>query len=543
MSSKSITTCVCIILLINLTSAVNEYATAKSTRNGTASVSRFRIGQSEVPDDRPAVEDRLFKSQTVEAVILNVGARIKDDTIRTIFANCLPSTLDTTVLFHRPSINDTIPYTYIITGDIKAMWLRDSTYQVNPYVPMAKDDAQLRQLILGVINTQAEMLKLYPWGNAYFPLKHWNSGIELKPSDWGKDDNVSPKYNDDEVFEAKYELDSLASFLYLSKYFYEETGNADFVNNLYWVDAVEIVLKSMREQQGGTIEVIENPPFKFTRPTVTQTETVNLYGIGNPVKRCGLIRSFFRPSDDSTILQYLIPSNAMAVVGLKGVANVLTSVGMYPDLSQKLRDLAVEVESAIGKYGIVSHPEFGRVYAYEVDCYGSHIFMDDANFPSLLSLPKFGFVEKDDEIYLNTRKYILSPEWNPYFFEGKYSGIGSPHTGLLKVWHMAQAMQGMTSNNETEIYNILWMLRNTTAGTGFMHEGYDVNNDDDFSRAWFAWANTVFGDFIIHLDKEHPHLLQGPPADPPVGNGSNEIGLHSNKMVLCLFFYLLIVIL
>lgn len=349
------------------------------------------------------------------------------------------------------------------------MWLRDSTYQVNPYVSMAKGDVQLRQLILGVINTQAEMLKLYPWGNAYFPLKHWNSGIELSPSHGSIQDQVSPMYEIDEVFEAKYELDSLASFLYLSKYFYEETGNSDFIDNPHWVDAIEIVLKSMRDQQGGTIEVISNPPFKFTRPTTTQTETTNLYGLGNPVKRCGLIRSFFRPSDDSTILQFLIPSNAMAVVGLNGVANVLTTVGRFPELSQKLTALAEEVESAIKKYGIVNHPEFGQVYAYEVDCYGSHIFMDDANFPSLLSLPKFGYVEKDDAIYLNTRRYILSPEWNPYFFDGKYSGIGSPHTGLLNVWHMAQAMQGMTSNNETEIYNILWLLRNSTNGTGFMY--------------------------------------------------------------------------
>ncbi len=352
------------------------------------------------------------------------------------------------------------------------MWLRDSTYQVNPYIPMAKEDDELRQLILGVINTQAEMIQLYQWGNAYFPLKHWNSSIELKQSEWSKQDEVSPKYEIDEVFEAKYELDSLASFLYLSKYFYEATGNSDFVDNPNWVNATEIILKSMRDQQGGTIEVLSNPPFKFTRPTRTQTETTNLYGIGNPVKRCGLIRSFFRPSDDSTILQYLIPSNAMAVVALNGVANMLIAIGKNVQLAQKLTALAEEVESAIKKYGIVQHPEFGQIYAYEVDCYGSHILMDDANFPSLLSLPKFGYVAKDDAIYLNTRKYILSPEWNPYFFDGPYSGIGSPHTGLLNVWHMAVAMQGMTSDNETEIYNILWLLRNSTNGTGFM---YDLN--------------------------------------------------------------------
>ncbi|KAG4074558.1 hypothetical protein HA402_005623 [Bradysia odoriphaga] len=506
----------------------------------TASRSGGKIGQSEVPDARPSLEDRLFISDAVEAVILDVGSRIKDDTIRTIFANCLPSTLDTTVLFHERLTNGniSIPYTYIITGDILAMWLRDSTYQVNPYVPMAKEDDQLRQLILGVINTQAEMIQLYQWGNAYFPLKHWNASIELNQSDWSKQDEVSPKYELDEVFEAKYELDSLASFLYLSKYFYESTGNSDFVDNPNWVNATELILKSLIDQQGGTIEVLSNPPFKFTRPTRTQTETTSLYGIGNPVKRCGLIRSFFRPSDDSTILQYLIPSNALVVVGLNGVADMLDTVGRFPELSLKLRSLAAEVRTAIEKYGIVRHPELGQVYAYEVDCYGSHIFMDDANFPSLLSLPKFGFTTKDNEIYLNTRKYILSPEWNPYFFDGAYSGVGSPHTGLLNVWHMAQAMQGMTSNDEMEIYNILWLLRNSTSGTGFMHEGYNVNDPSVYSRRWFAWANTVFGDFILHLDQEHPHLLQGPPLE----TGSNGVGFQINKLVMCLLCSIMLIL-
>lgn len=321
------------------------------------------------------------------------------------------------------------------------MWLRDSTYQVNPYVPLAKDDIIMRELILGLIGTQAELIELYPWGNAYFPLKHWNSGIELGPSDASKDDLVTPQYVKDEVFEAKYELDSLASFFYLSKYFYEETGNSEFLSNPHWEAAVRLAVKTMKDQQGGTIEVNGNPPFTFTRPSRTQSETQNLYGLGNPVKRCGLIRSFFRPSDDSTILQYLIPSNAMAVVGLKGVANILDSTSRLPELSEELKALADEVLTAIQKHGIVQHPEFGQVYAYEVDCYGSHVFMDDANFPSLLSLPKFGFVAKNDTIYQNTRKYILSPDWNPYYAAGKFPGIGSPHTGLQKPWHMAQGSQ------------------------------------------------------------------------------------------------------
>ena len=387
------------------------------------------------------------------------------------------------------------------------MWLRDSTYQVNPYVPLARDDPVLRDLVLGVINTQAEMLQLYPWANAYFPLKQWDSGILLNQSDASKNDVVFPEYVLDEVFEAKYELDSLASFLYLSKYYYEETGDSAFLNNPNWVAAVERAVKTMKDQQGGTLEVISNPPFKFSRPTTTQSETTNLYGIGNPAKRCGLIRSFFRPSDDSTIFQYLIPSNAMAVISLEGVGKLLDAENVYTNLATEVKELAAQVRAAIVKHAIVQHPEFGQVYAFEVDCYGSHVFMDDANFPSLLSLPKFGFVERDDPVYLNTRKYILSPDWNPYFAQGLYPGIGSPHTGLQKPWHMAQAMQAMTSNNETEISELLGMLRNSTGGTGFMHESYNVNNPNDYTRSWFAWANTVFGDLILYLEKEFPHLL------------------------------------
>ena len=469
---------------------------------------------------------------------------IRDDTLRQIFTNCLPSTLgtqlsheiiaelmnnapclclilDTTVYFRKnitePVYNLTLPYTYIVTGgtasyyssvgsenfdfthvnsrlDILAMWLRDSTYQVNPYVPYARDDPELRELVLGVINTQAEMIELYPWGNAFFPLKHWDSGINLNESDASKGDIVYPIYEKDEVFEAKYELDSLASFLYLSKYYYEQTGDAAFLYNPHWKSAVEVILQTLKAQQGGSIEVLPFPPFKFSRPTLTQSETTNLYGIGNPAKRCGLIRSFFRPSDDSTIFQYLIPSNAMFVISLEGVSKVLDENFVWPELSTEIKTLASEVREAITKHAIVQHPEFGQVYAFEVDCYGSHVLMDDANFPSLLSLPKFGFVSRYDPIYLNTRRYILSSEWNPWFAEGPYPGVGSPHTGLQRPWHMAQAMQAMTATSESEIVHLLGLLRNSTAGTGFMHESYNVNNPNDFSRAWFAWANTVFGE-------------------------------------------------
>lgn len=388
------------------------------------------------------------------------------------------------------------------------MWLRDSAFQVYPYIPLGKTDAQIRELILGLINTQAEMITLYPHGNAFLALDHWESQLPHEPNEWAANDTVYPNYNSTQVFEAKFELDSLASFLCLVARFYEETGNSDFLDNLKFILALESVLKTMKDMQGGTIEVFRNEPYNFTRPTRSASETQNLYGRGNPVKRCGLIRSFFRPSDDSTIFQYLIPSNAMAVVGLRGVATVLSKVGGNLDLAFQMALLAEEVDAAIKKYGIVQHSEFGSVYAFEVDGYGSHVFMDDAGFPSLLSLPYLNYTTVEDQVYLNTRKYILSSEWNPYYTIGKYPGGSSPHASLQKTWPMALTMQGLTSQNETEIYNMLWTLRNTTGGTGFMHETFDVDNPNNYTRPWFAWANSVFGEFIVHLDKEYPHLLE-----------------------------------
>ncbi|ODM89455.1 hypothetical protein Ocin01_17227 [Orchesella cincta] len=418
---------------------------------------------STVPEARPPPSERTFNSSTVEDVIEAVGALISDDTLRQIFANCLPSTLDTTIGYHVNATQSSngLPYTYIITGDIPAMWIRDSTYQINPYVPLAKNDPALRQLVLGVINTQAEYLNLHAYANAFLPLKHWNSGIIVDPPE--STDEVVPPYDRSEVWEAKYELDSIASFLYLSQYYYKSTQDLTFVNNTRWVQGVRKVVETMRKMQGGTLEVLGKEPYKFTRMTRTQSETQNLYGLGNPVKRCGLVRSFFRPSDDASIFHYLIPANALAVVGLEGVANILLTARVDPALLDEVILLAAEIREGIQRYGVVRHPQFGDVFAYEVDCYGSQVFMDDANFPSILSMAKFGFVTKDDPTYLRSRQYILSPDWNPYFAAGKYPGIGSPHTGLQKPWHMAVAMQAMTSDNDQEILTMLRNLNATTA--------------------------------------------------------------------------------
>lgn len=383
-----------------------------------------------------------------------------------------------------------------------------------------KSDPALQKLVLGLINMQSDLLVQYPYANAYFAPAY--TGLVNKPNEWSADDNVSPKYDKAVVFEAKYELDSLASFLYLTKRYFEETDDKTFLSNPTWLEALKKVVQTMKDQQLGSIETQNVPKFSFTRETRSHSETQNLYGIGNPVAHCGLIRSFFRPSDDSTILQFLIPSNAMAVVGLEGVAAILDKAKTQEELSTVMKDLAKEVRVAIQKWGVIKHPGTGKsVYAFEVDCFGSQVLMDDANFPSLLSLPFFGFVKKEDPTYLATREYILSSQWNPYYFDGKYPGIGSPHTGLGKPWHMALSMQALTSTDENEMLRLLNQLVATTAGSGLMHEAYNANYPSDFSRPWFAWSNTVFGDLVMHLYNDYPHLLRNETTETPTESSAS----------------------
>jgi meiotically up-regulated gene 157 (Mug157) protein len=248
-------------------------------------------------------------------------------------------------------------------------------------------------------------------------------------------------------------------------------------------------------------------PYHFQRKTSWATDGVPLSGYGYPVKPVGLICSSFRPSDDATIYNFLVPSNFFAVISLKQAAEILKAVNKDTALANECIALATEVENALQKYAIVTHPEFGKVYAFEVNGYGSFNIMDDANVPSLLALPYLGAVKPNDPVYINTRKLILSLE-NPFYFEGKAGkGIGSPHTGLDKIWPISVVMRGLTSNNDAEIKQCLQTLQSCHGGTGFMHESFNKNDAKDFTRSWFAWSNTIFGELLWKIYKEKPHLL------------------------------------
>lgn len=435
---------------------------------------------------RPEPYKRNFTSKAVEERIAQVKSIIKDPEIAWIFENCYPNTLDTTVTYSEQGGK---PDTFVITGDIHAMWLRDSSAQVWPYLGLTKNDEPLRKLIAGVINRQVKCILLDPYANAFLngnELSEWKSDItEMKPG----------------IHERKWEIDSLCYPVRLSHGYWKTTGD-DSIFDAEWRKAMKLVIRTFTEQQRKE----NRGPYSFKRTTAWQTDTVAGNGWGNPAKPNGLIVSIFRPSDDATIFPYLIPSNYFAVKALMQLTEIFEHVGMH-DESIQCRALGDEVSAALLRNSKVLHPVYGEIYAYETDGYGNNLMMDDSNVPSLLALPYLGCINRNDPVYENTRRFILSSE-NPYYFAGKAAeGVGSPHTLGDKIWPMTIIMRALTSTSETEIRACLRMLRNTHAGTGFMHESFNKDNPADFTRSWFAWANTLFGELICKVHDEYPGIL------------------------------------
>jgi uncharacterized protein len=445
--------------------------------------------QKEFPVVRTPAAQRKFRSEAVEKAIAAVKSKSTNTELSWLFENCFPNTLDTTVEY---KMKDGRPDTYVITGDIDAMWLRDSTAQVSPYLPLVKEDEQLRHLIAGVINHQVKCVLKDPYANAFY-------GDETKQGEW-KTDLTDMKPG---IHERKWEIDSLCYPIRLAYQYWKITGDTSPFDAT-WKQSIELTLKTFKVQQRK-----DGPgPYHFQRTTSWATDGVPIGGYGYPVKPVGLICSMFRPSDDATIFPFLVPSNFFAVVSLRQAAEMVQALHKDANLANACRTLATEVENALQKYAIVTHPQFGKVYAFEVNGFGSFNLMDDANVPSLLALPYLGAIKPTDPVYINTRKLVLSSE-NPFFFSGKAGkGIGSPHTGMNKIWPISLVIQGLTSNNEAEIKQCLQTLQQSHAGKGFMHESFDKDDPAKFSRSWFAWANTIFGEFIWKVYKERPHLLK-----------------------------------
>lgn len=437
---------------------------------------------------RPAPAQRAFTSDAVEAAITRIQRDIADPELAWLFANCFPNTLDTTVRYREI---DGQPDTFVITGDINAMWLRDSSAQVWPYLPLAKEDARLKRLLAGVVRRQTKCILIDPYANAF------NEGPTGSP--WAKDLTAMKP----ELHERKWEIDSLCFPVRLAHGYWQATGDGSCFDSA-WRQAAALIVRTFREQQ----RMKSRGPYKFQRTTAVASDSLTNGGYGNPGRACGLIHSAFRPSDDACIFPFLVPSNLFAQRALEQLAEIHSTVLGDAGFARECTAFAGELKEAIAANTLAEHPRHGRIYAYEVDAYGGRVLMDDANVPSLISLSYTGCCPVSDPVYRNTRAFALSLD-NMYYYEGRAAkGLGGPHSGLDMIWPLGIILQAISSEDDREIAGCLAALKATHAGTGFMHESFHKDDPNRFTRKWFAWANTMFGELILKVHATRPALLK-----------------------------------
>ncbi len=442
---------------------------------------------------RPKPAERRFRSDAVEQFLGERSARIGDAELRQLFLNCYPNTLDTTV---EPGMYEGKPDTAVLTGDIQAMWLRDSSAQVWPYLPLAGKDRRLRDLLEGVIRRQARCILIDPYANAFM------ADLSQPSLVWSRTDKTEMKQG---VGERKWEVDSLCYPVRLSHGYWKATGDTGPFD-ARWHDAMKTIVATFKVQQRKH----GSGPYSFMRASTASTEMLPLSGFGNPLKPVGMIFSGFRPSDDACVFPFLVPSNLFAVVSLRQMAEMASAILHDAVLANEATALAAEVEAALRQHAIVP-TSAGTIWAYEVDGFGSQLLMDDANVPSLLGLPYLGAMGAsvaDRALYARTRAFCWSAR-NPYFFKGaEGEGIGGPHVGLDSIWPMSQMVYALTSDSDAEIRGTLGMLKGSARGFGFMHESYNKDDAQKFTRAWFAWANTLFGELVGEVAVRRPGLVR-----------------------------------
>ena len=446
--------------------------------------------KAQTKSGRPPVIERKFVSPAIEQVITQTKKKLKDKPLAVLFENCFPNTLDTTVT---TSVINGKPDTFIITGDIDAMWLRDSSAQVWPYLPYAARDKALTQLFQGLIGRQARCILIDPYANAFMRDPAAKSNLEWSQAD---DTLMLPG-----VAERKWEIDSLCYPIHLAHGYWKATGDT-VPFNTEWRQAMQTVVDTFKVQQ----RKIDQGPYRFMRKETSSNEMIPLNGYGEPTKKVGLIHSGFRPSDDACALPFLIPSNLFAAVSLRQLAE-MSGLGFDAAFRAECTDLADEIGTAAAQYGKHRMPDGTIVWAYEADGFGNTLFMDDANVPSLLGMPYLDICETTDLLYQATRAAVWS-DANPYFFKGTTAeGIGGPHIGLDMIWPMSLIMRALTSDDEVEISASLATLKATTADTGFMHESFHKDDPSQFTRPWFAWANTLFGELVLDIVRRKSKLM------------------------------------
>ncbi|KAK3316398.1 Six-hairpin glycosidase-like protein [Apodospora peruviana] len=468
----------------------------------------FSTGKYELAHQRLQPACRTFNLSEVEETIAGMKRNIQDPDLFRLFENSFPNTLDTAIAWHGKAEkihyfggHDEEELTFITTGDINAMWLRDSANQLHSYKSLLKPNKSSSSL--------ASLFRDY----------------------------VTPRPNQTSVFECKYELDSLAAFLQLSHDYFVGTSDSAFFGRHRWVQAIDTIMNVTTELLAGTYNengTVAISPYQFQRTTLTSTETLGSAGVGSPVKSgTGLIRSAFRPSDDACTYQLFVPANMMFSRYLGLCVRIMEKLDEKAK-AKKIAEFAESIRVGIERYGRVDHPVYGRIYAYEVDGFGSHNVMDDANIPSLLSAPMFGYLGRNDPIYLNTRRFVLSKH-NPYFMYGPVmNATGGPHIGPGMAWPMGLIAQIMTTDDDAEIVSALKQLLSSTDGLGLIHESVNTHSSSIWTRQWyiplraclacpasgktcpanhllvtprFSWANGLFGQMMLDLRERKPHLL------------------------------------
>lgn len=411
----------------------------------------------------------------VEEIAKKEGAYWDDEHMRRTFENCYVSTAKTTTKFLENG------EAYVFTGDIAAMWLRDSSAQVVHYLPFLKEYPILKDMVKGLIARQAKYIHIDPYANAF--------NEEANGNCWEKDITEYNPWN----WERKYEIDSLCYPVWLMEQYVKNTGESDIFTPEVKTAFRDILDVWKREQHH------EESAYSFIRVNCPPSDTLSCEGKGEPVGYTGMTWSGFRPSDDACKYGYLIPSNMFASVALGYMEKFLREQYQDEKMAEEAAELKTQIEEGIQKYGVVEDEVYGKMYAYETDGLGNYNLMDDANVPSLLSLPWLAYCDKDDPIYKNTRAYVLSKK-NPYYYEGSCAkGIGSPHTPDQYIWHIALTMQGLTSDDSQEREELLKTLLATDAGCEVMHEGFHCEKPEAFTREWFAWANSLFALFALSM--------------------------------------------
>ncbi|MBC1282314.1 glycoside hydrolase family 125 protein [Listeria welshimeri] len=419
------------------------------------------------------IANRAFIQSSTE----KIKKEINNQKLAEMYERCMENTLDTTIKIRESGL------TFILTGDIPAMWLRDSVCQVRPFLIFAKENEEIESMLIGLSKEQVSLVGIDPYANAFNETPngagHQADKTEMHPQVW----------------ERKYEIDSLCYPIQLAYLIWKITGRTEQFDAAFFKMLQTIFAVWEVEQHHET-----KSPYRFERMDCVPSDTLKRDGLGTKTAYTGMLWSGFRPSDDACEYGYLIPSNMFAVVVLGYAKEIIET--FYPSEKETVRQtvtLKNDIQLGIEKFGTYNHPTFGEIFAFEVDGLGNQLLMDDANVPSLLSMPIINYLEKESPIYQNTRKFILSKS-NPYYFEGELAkGIGSPHTPAGYIWPIGLAIQGLTASDESEKLAILQMLLETDAGTGLMHESFHPDHPEDFTREWFSWANMMFCELVLDV--------------------------------------------